>query len=166
MNKMKDSTNKQIDQLNVKDVILVLCLLLVAGICYLVFHYSNDGEKVVIRLNGQQYGVYDINENQTIYVESGESVESARSGESNTSDESNISNASSASTKSKVSEKDYNIVVIENGEVYIKDANCPDKYCMKQGKTKDANKSLICLPHKLVVEVHKDAEETLDAVSQ
>lgn len=160
MNKMKDSTNKQVDQLNKKDIILVLCLLIVAGICYLVFHYSNDGEKVVIRLDGQQYGVYDINENQTIYVESGESVESARSGESNT------SNTSNASTKSKVSEKDYNIVVIENGEVYIKDANCPDKYCMKQGKTKDANKSLICLPHKLVVEVHKDVEEALDAVAQ
>ena len=64
----------------------------------------------------------------------------------------------------------YNVVVIQDGSVFIEDANCPDKYCMKQGKMSDASKSLICLPHKLVVEVKKtksDGESTqIDAVSQ
>lgn len=148
---MSDSTNKHMDQLNKKDIILVVCLLLVAGVCYLVFHYGSGGEEVVIRLDGREYGVYDINVDQTIKVEL---------------DESDKLDESNTLEVSKESKKSYNIVVIENGEVYIKDANCPDQYCMKQGKTKDANKSLICLPHKLVVEVHKDAEEALDAVAQ
>lgn len=48
-------------------------------------------------------------------------------------------------------ESGFNTVVIENGSVYIKDADCRDKYCVKQGKIKSG--SLICLPHKLVVEI-------------
>jgi hypothetical protein len=55
----------------------------------------------------------------------------------------------------------YNTVVIENGRVYIKDADCRDKYCVNQGKIKSG--SIVCLPHKLVVEVVSD-NDSIDAV--
>lgn len=45
----------------------------------------------------------------------------------------------------------FNTVKIESGKVYIKDADCKDKSCVKQGKIKSG--SIVCLPHKLVVEV-------------
>lgn len=46
-----------------------------------------------------------------------------------------------------------NTLVIDDGFVYIKDANCDDKLCVKQGRIKKANESIICLPHKLVVKI-------------
>ena len=46
-----------------------------------------------------------------------------------------------------------NTLVIENGEVYILEADCADELCVKQGKIKRANESIICLPHKLVIKI-------------
>lgn len=49
--------------------------------------------------------------------------------------------------------EDYNIVVVENGKVYMKDANCKDKVCVNSGIITGAGQSIICLPHKIVVEI-------------
>ena len=59
-----------------------------------------------------------------------------------------------------------NILVIENGAAYIKDANCPDKICVNEGKISQGGESLICLPHKLVVSVDitQENEKEIDAV--
>ncbi len=46
-----------------------------------------------------------------------------------------------------------NRIVIENGTVYMAEANCPDKYCMEYKPIKNGGQTIICLPHKLVVEV-------------
>lgn len=46
-----------------------------------------------------------------------------------------------------------NFLVIENGQVYMKDADCPDKLCVHQGKIGLNGQSIICLPHKTVVEI-------------
>lgn len=56
----------------------------------------------------------------------------------------------------------HNVVVIEGGKVYIEEADCPDGYCINQGKTDSASKSLICLPHKLVVSVDDKAKSDKD----
>lgn len=60
----------------------------------------------------------------------------------------------------------YNKIVIEDGMVYIKDADCPDQYCVKQGKSNDQNKSLICLPHKLIVEVRSKKKNDIDMIAK
>ena len=49
-----------------------------------------------------------------------------------------------------------NVITVENGQVYVREANCRDGLCMRQGRTKTAAKTLVCLPHKLVVKVIKD----------
>lgn len=54
----------------------------------------------------------------------------------------------------------HNVVVIADGEVFMQDADCPDRYCIRQGAIKSTNKSIICLPHKLVVEVTGEAADT------
>lgn len=46
-----------------------------------------------------------------------------------------------------------NVVVIENGEAYMKEASCPDGLCMKQGHISKAGESIICLPHKVVLRI-------------
>ena len=44
-------------------------------------------------------------------------------------------------------------VVIENGTVYMKDADCPDKLCEKTGKISKNGETIVCLPHRVVVEI-------------
>ena len=64
----------------------------------------------------------------------------------------------------------YNIVQIEDGMVFMKDADCPDKYCIHQGKTNRKNQSIVCLPHKLMVEVVEASKaksaDGIDAMAQ
>lgn len=46
-----------------------------------------------------------------------------------------------------------NILVIEDGKAYLKQANCPDKLCVKQGKISKVNQCITCLPNKLTVTI-------------
>jgi hypothetical protein len=46
-----------------------------------------------------------------------------------------------------------NILVIENGSAYMKEADCPDKYCIDQGRIDHNSETIVCLPHRLVAEV-------------
>ena len=46
-----------------------------------------------------------------------------------------------------------NVLVIQNGEADSKSANCPDKIGVKHRKISKTGETIVCLPHKLVVEV-------------
>lgn len=52
----------------------------------------------------------------------------------------------------------YNKIVIENGTAYVEDADCPDKYCMKYKPISRGNETIVCLPHRLVVEITGKAD--------
>ena len=47
-----------------------------------------------------------------------------------------------------------NILVIKNGEAYIKESLCPDHLCERMGKIKNVRERIVCLPHKLTVRIH------------
>lgn len=53
----------------------------------------------------------------------------------------------------------YNRIRIEDGKAYMEEANCPDGYCERQGKISGGAQTIVCLPHKLVVEV-SEADDT------
>ena len=66
---------------------------------------------------------------------------------------------------------DVNIIRVENGAVYMLEANCRDGLCIRQGKMKNAAKTIVCLPHELAVQLEgepfdqKDTEmEDLDII--
>lgn len=64
-------------------------------------------------------------------------------------------------------ESGYNRIVIENGTVYMQEADCPDQYCVKHKAITKTNETIVCLPHKLVVEVHAEIEKNgIDSVVQ
>ncbi len=44
----------------------------------------------------------------------------------------------------------YNIVKIENGQIRISEADCPDKTCVNTGFL-SSDIPIVCLPHKLVI---------------
>lgn len=47
----------------------------------------------------------------------------------------------------------HNHIRIEDGNVFMLDADCPDGYCKKQGKIVAEKETIVCLPHKLIVEI-------------
>lgn len=47
----------------------------------------------------------------------------------------------------------HNIVEIKGGEVFITDADCPDKLCIRQGHINNTSQSIVCLPNKVVIEL-------------
>ncbi|MCR5629214.1 NusG domain II-containing protein [Eubacterium sp.] len=49
-----------------------------------------------------------------------------------------------------------NTLIIKDKKAYIKDADCPDKLCEHQGKIHMVGQSLVCLPHRVVVEIVDD----------
>ena len=58
-----------------------------------------------------------------------------------------------------------NTLVIENNKAFIKDANCPDKICEGHSKISYKGETIVCLPHKVVIEiVAEDSENELDVV--
>lgn len=47
----------------------------------------------------------------------------------------------------------YNRVVIRDSTVYMESADCPDKYCVEHRPISKGGETIVCLPHKIVVEV-------------
>ena len=50
-----------------------------------------------------------------------------------------------------------NIIAVKDGAVFMQEANCRDGLCIRQGKMKNGAKTIVCLPHKLVVQLTGDA---------
>ena len=58
-----------------------------------------------------------------------------------------------------------NTLVIEDKKVYMKDATCPDKLCIKQKEISRDGESIICLPNKVIVTIESDSKSDIDAVA-
>ncbi len=58
-----------------------------------------------------------------------------------------------------------NILVIKEGEVYMEDADCPDRLCVKQGRISGVGQTLTCLPHGLQIRIEGSAGTGPDAVT-
>lgn len=56
-----------------------------------------------------------------------------------------------------------NTLVIENGEAWVSEANCPDKLCMGFGKISKNGEFIVCLPNRLIVVVEGGESSGIDA---
>lgn len=52
----------------------------------------------------------------------------------------------------------YNLLCIENGGVFIREADCENGDCIRQGTIHHTGESIICLPHKLTVTIVGSAD--------
>lgn len=59
----------------------------------------------------------------------------------------------------------FNQIIVKDKCVYIKTANCKDLLCVKQGKITEGGQNIICLPHKLVVRIVNENNNSVDAIS-
>lgn len=58
----------------------------------------------------------------------------------------------------------YNILVVKDNSIAIIDGDCKDKICIKSGYIKNPGESLICLPHKLMIEIKGNQENEKDII--
>lgn len=106
------------------DIILAAVLLLTAAASFLWWHFSRaEGAQVIVKINGVQTAAYALNEDREVVITGGE-------------------------------EDEYrNVMVIRGGEVSVSEANCPDSICVKTRAASRAGETIVCLPHRLVIEV-------------
>ena len=106
------------------DLILVGSILLLALIGFSIFKSNQkDGTQVKVIIDKQVKDCYNFNNDAEIVITSGEN------------------------------DSFENILVIKDGEAFIKSANCPDKICVAHRKISKTGETIVCLPHKLVVEI-------------
>jgi hypothetical protein len=72
---------------------------------------------------------------------------------------------STDTTYEVTSEFGANTVVVEGGEVYVAEADCPGHDCMSQGRISDTSQTIVCLPHKMWIEITSDTQDAaFDAI--
>ena len=47
----------------------------------------------------------------------------------------------------------YNIITVTYEEVFVVEADCPDQVCVKTTPAKDNGDIIVCLPHKMIIEI-------------
>ncbi len=119
------------------DGILIVCLILLCLVAYggIRLFGAKKGNEVTITRDGQVYGTYALNENQTI----------------------------------EITDKDgkvTNTLVIADGKADMKDADCPDRLCVKQKAISRQNENIVCLPNKIVVTVTESDAKGVDGFVQ
>ncbi len=117
------------------DIILAVVVLCLAAAGLMLMNVlKKNGEYAVIKVDGVETERYSISENTEVVIKTGENDEYE------------------------------NVLVIENGKAFMKSANCPDKICVEHNEISFTGETIVCLPHKIVVEITGDSvENDLDA---
>lgn len=125
----------------IKKADLVLAAILLAA-SFAGFLFLRPGKagggSVVVRVRGEIVAEYPLNEDREVII-----PENAAAG------------------------SDYNELVIENGEVFVRDANCSNHLCIMQGRISRPGQTIICLPHRMTAEIvgAETGKEVPDAVT-
>lgn len=119
------------------DIILVAVILLIAAAGLLAVNFTKqEGSTVLVKIDGEVTESYSINENRTVDIVTGNNNEF------------------------------LNTLVIEDGKVYMSDADCPDKICKEHRPISYSGETIVCLPHRIVIEITaENSAPDLDAVA-
>ena len=52
----------------------------------------------------------------------------------------------------------YNLIMVENCKICVKESDCPDKTCVKTGFTDSSFKPVICMPHRLEIVIKDETK--------
>ena len=91
--------------------------------------YKNNDSIAIIEINGTEYGKYDLK------------------------------TANNKTLELKVSENAVSIVEFKDGKVRIKEAQCPDKVCVKTGWISKPGEVIVCLPYKIVIKISGERQD-------
>ena len=131
---MKKCGNKASSQKNKKfrnDGILAAVIIIIAVAVLLFMKLTKvQGNSVVVKIDGVEVQRYSLAENVEFEINTGKNNEN------------------------------YNVVVIENSRVSVVDADCPDGICEDYRPISYVGETIICLPHKVVIEIIGDSSNT------
>ena len=112
---------------NRNDIIFISVLLAAAAVAGLLFFLlREDGDRVVVTVDGEITAVYPLSEDTEVDILTGRE------------------------------EEQLNRLVIKDGKAYVEIATCPDGICADHKPISRDGESIICLPHRVVVAVEQD----------
>ncbi len=121
------------------DVIIILLLILSSFLPLVVFALQEEDsseKQAILRVDGQEIKRFDLVEGQKKYTYLYEDEDG-----------------------------DYNLIEIDGGRIRIKEADCGDQICVRRGWAKENGETIVCLPHKLVIEISAiDGSDTDDLI--
>jgi len=109
------------------EILLVAVIIVLAVIGFFILKSrQKNGKNVIVTVDGKEKYRYDISEDREFTVKTGKNGEN------------------------------INIVVIKDGKVYVKEADCRDKICVHHKPiSKSGEEPIVCLPHKLALSVEE-----------
>ena len=51
-----------------------------------------------------------------------------------------------------------NVILVSNGHIEMKSADCPDKLCVEHGELKVSSSPIVCLPNKVVIKFENSTD--------
>ena len=128
------NNNSQKNQKLRNDIILAVVIVLIATAGLLLFVFNREqGSTVSVKIDGTQIASYPLSENREVPIKTGDNDEH------------------------------INVLVIKDGKASISEADCPDKICVETRAVSYVGETVVCLPHKLVIEItNQNADGGLD----
>ncbi len=106
------------------DIVLAVVIVVIAMAGLLLFNFlKTPGDFVSVKIDGVEKYRYSLSENVDTVIYTGED------------------------------NKQENRIVIKDGKASVVSATCPDKICVGHREISMVNESIVCLPHKVVVEI-------------
>jgi hypothetical protein len=59
----------------------------------------------------------------------------------------------------------YNVVLVESGQISIQSSSCPDQICVLQGPITDGARPIVCLPHRVVIQISRGQSDEADVIT-
>ena len=78
----------------------------------------------------------------------------------------NLSSVNKPYTLTVECEAGKNVIAVENGRICVIEADCPDGLCVGQGWLSSGTTPIVCLPHRLVIELVRYDTQDIDAVAR
>ncbi len=110
------------------DFILIVLIIAIAFVCIFFLKYKQGSTESTDTAEAQYYVVIEV---------AGEEIARLPLDEN--------------TTYSVDQEDMHNVVVIEDGSVYMSEADCPNQNCVRQGKITQVGEPIVCLPHQVIV---------------
>lgn len=119
------------------DFLLILAFLLAAALAFgFMMIRKKEGRTVRVTVDGRLFGLYALDRDREVRICPGENEE-----------------------QSSESPSWENILVIKDGQAQMIKADCPDLICVKHKPVSHVGESIVCLPHKVLVEVTGEEEK-------
>ena len=106
------------------DLILIVCLILLALISLLLIRsFQQEGRQVSVSINGEIYAKYPLSSDVRVVLPTG---------------------ADGANR---------NVLVIENGQASVSEADCPDLICSHHRPIAMEGETIVCIPNRTVIAI-------------